>query len=106
MVLACCASLFVASCHSEKEKEEDTKYWVTVPVRMDTTIVKNYVCQVQAIRHIELRTQERGYLEKIYVDEGQFVKKGQLLFQIMPIQAVNIILFLVLHQLQILVLLL
>ena len=29
-----------------------------------------------------LRSQERGYLESLYVDEGQFVKKGQLLFQI------------------------
>ena len=27
---------------------------------------------------------ERGYLQKIYVDEGQAVKKGQLMFQIMP----------------------
>lgn len=84
LLLASCASLFLASCQSEKEKEEETKYLVSAPLLMDTTIVKNYVCQIQAIRHIELRTQERGYLEKIFVDEGQFVKKGQLLFQIMP----------------------
>lgn len=83
-LIACCAALCVASCHSDKEKEDEIKYTVTAPIKMDTTIVKNYVCQIQAIRHIELRTQERGYLEKIYVDEGQFVKKGQLLFQIMP----------------------
>lgn len=78
------ALLAFSSCHSEKEKEEEIKYTVTAPIQMDTTITKNYVCQVQAIRHIELRTQERGYLEKIFIDEGQFVKKGQLLFQIMP----------------------
>lgn len=82
--IACCTALCIASCHSDKEKEEEIKYTVTIPVKIDTAIVKNYVCQIQAIRHIELRTQERGYLEKIYVDEGQFVKKGQLLFQIMP----------------------
>jgi membrane fusion protein (multidrug efflux system) len=51
---------------------------------MDTTITEDYVCQISSIHHIELRTQERGYLQKIYVDEGQSVKKGQLLFQIMP----------------------
>lgn len=83
-LIACCTALCIASCHSDKEKEEEIKYTVTIPVKIDTAIVKNYVCQIQAIRHIELRTQERGYLEKIYVDEGQFVKKGQLLFQIMP----------------------
>lgn len=84
LFIASCASLCLAGCQSEKEKEEEIKYIVSAPIQMDTTIVKNYVCQIQAIRHIELRTQERGYLEKIFVDEGQFVKKGQLLFQIMP----------------------
>ena len=40
--------------------------------------------QVHSIRHIELRAMEKGYLQKIYVDEGQFVKKGQMIFKIMP----------------------
>lgn len=51
---------------------------------MDTSITEDYVCQIRSIRHIELRAQEKGYLQKIFVDEGQFVRKGQLLFQIMP----------------------
>lgn len=73
------------SCTSRKEeKEESTKFLVTNPARMDTSVVKDYVCQIHSIRHIELRSQERGYLEKIYIDEGQHVKAGQLLFQIMP----------------------
>jgi membrane fusion protein (multidrug efflux system) len=36
------------------------------------------------VRNIELRAQEKGYLQDIYVDEGQYVKAGQLLFRIMP----------------------
>ncbi|GAA5022463.1 hemolysin D [Marivirga lumbricoides] len=51
---------------------------------MDTTITEEFVCQIHSIQHIELRAQEKGYLQNIYVDEGDFVKKGQLLFQIMP----------------------
>jgi membrane fusion protein (multidrug efflux system) len=31
-----------------------------------------------------LKAQEKGYLERIYVDEGQHVKAGQVLFKIMP----------------------
>jgi len=31
-----------------------------------------------------MRALEKGYLQEIFVDEGQFVKKGQLMFQIMP----------------------
>jgi membrane fusion protein (multidrug efflux system) len=42
------------------------------------------VAQIRSINHIELRAQEKGYIQGIYVDEGQFVQKGQLLFKIMP----------------------
>ncbi|BAV05970.1 Co/Zn/Cd efflux system membrane fusion protein [Filimonas lacunae] len=83
-------SLYVVVYHTsckpkEKEKEEATKFLVTSPITMDTTVTKDYVAQIRSIRSIELRTQEKGYLQNIYVDEGQFVKKGQLLFKIMPL---------------------
>ncbi len=80
-----CAVLCAASCTTKKEqKEEQAKLLVTSPLQLDTAIVNQYVCQIHSIQHIELRAQERGYLQKIYIDEGQFVKAGQLLFQIMP----------------------
>ncbi|WP_242928916.1 efflux RND transporter periplasmic adaptor subunit [Pontibacter vulgaris] len=87
MLMGMCALLCHTSCTSsqgEEKKEHETTFLVSSPVKMDTTITKDYVSQVNSIRHIELRAQERGYLQKIFVDEGQFVKKGQLLFQIMP----------------------
>lgn len=85
MPVGLCALLFYASCTSKEEKkEEETKFLVTSPLKMDTTVNNDYVCQIRSIRNIELRAQEKGYLEEIYVDEGQFVKKGQLLFKIMP----------------------
>lgn len=78
--------LLNSGCHSEKEeKEEETKFLVTSPLQQDTAIIRNYVCQIHAIQHIEIRALEKGYLEKIYVDEGQYVKKGQMMFQIMPL---------------------
>lgn len=85
MLISLGATLCITSCQSKKEeKEETTKFLVTNPVVKDTTTIKEYVAQIRAISHIELRAQERGYLQKIFIDEGQFVKKGQLLFQIMP----------------------
>lgn len=85
LLVSLCGMLLNVSCNSEKEKkEEKTNFFVTNPVQKDTLITKSYVCQIHSINHIELRAQERGYLQKIYVDEGQSVKKGQLLFQIMP----------------------
>ncbi|HPZ87005.1 MAG TPA: efflux RND transporter periplasmic adaptor subunit [Flavihumibacter sp.] len=75
----------LASCKQKEEtKEEETKFLVTSPLTMDTTITNEYVAQIKSIRNIELRAQEKGYLQNIYVDEGKFVRKGQLLFKIMP----------------------
>lgn len=86
LMLTGIAMLLLASCQSKKEeKAEDTKHLVTNPIQKDTLVTKEYVGQVRAIQHIELRALEKGYLQKIFVDEGQFVKKGQLMFQIMPL---------------------
>lgn len=86
MFTGLCAVLSLASCGSKKEEiEEETKFTVTSPLKKDTTIIRNYVCQIRSIQHIELRALEKGYLQEIFVDEGQFVKKGQLMFQIMPL---------------------
>lgn len=80
------ALLLFASCGSDKEEtDEKVKFLVTSPLKKDTLITRNYVCQIRAISHIELRALERGYLQDIFVDEGQLVKKGQLMFRIMPL---------------------
>jgi membrane fusion protein (multidrug efflux system) len=79
------ALLLQSSCtHKEEKPEHEVRLTVTSPVRMDTAITQDYVCQIHSIQHIELRAQERGYLQKIFVDEGKYVRKGQRLFQIMP----------------------
>ncbi len=78
------ALLCQTSCTTKKEEELKTKFQVTSPLKMDTSITREYVCQIRSISHIELKAMERGYLQNILVDEGQFVKKGQLLFRIMP----------------------
>jgi membrane fusion protein (multidrug efflux system) len=79
------ALLSLLSCNSKKEeKEEAGKFTVTNPVAIDTSFTKEYVSQIRSVRNIEIRTQEKGYLQNIYVDEGQYVNAGQILFRIMP----------------------
>ncbi|MCW3466374.1 efflux RND transporter periplasmic adaptor subunit [Chitinophaga nivalis] len=86
MLMGLYALLCHTSCKSSKgeEKEAAGKFLVTSPVKMDTSVTREYVCQISSIRNIELRAQEKGYLQRIAVDEGQSVKAGQLLFSIMP----------------------
>lgn len=79
------AMLFQSCGHKKHNKHEEGKFLVTSPIQKDTTIYETYVCQIQAIQHIDLRALEKGYLQNIYVDEGQFVKKGQIMFQVLPL---------------------
>lgn len=86
MLIGLCAILVSTGCESKHEtKGEETRFLVTAPLKKDTVITRDYVCQIHAIQHIELRALEKGYIEKIFVDEGQLVKKGQLMFKIMPL---------------------
>ena len=82
------ALLYQTSCTSKKEEKkeagEEASYTVTSPLRMDTSFTKEFVSQIKSVRNIEIRAQEKGYLQNIYVDEGQYVKAGQLLFRITP----------------------
>ncbi|SER65493.1 efflux RND transporter periplasmic adaptor subunit [Pedobacter rhizosphaerae] len=83
--LGLCALLYVTGCTAKKEeKEEVVTYAVTSPLKIDTSFTKEYVSQIRSVRNIEVRAQEKGYLQNIYVDEGQHVHAGQLLFRIMP----------------------
>lgn len=76
----------IAACQNEKHEEGDeSKFLVTSPQKMDTVFYKEYVSQIHSVNHIELRSQEKGYLKNIFVDEGQAVKKGQLMFQLTPL---------------------
>ncbi|WP_089764602.1 efflux RND transporter periplasmic adaptor subunit [Chitinophaga terrae (ex Kim and Jung 2007)] len=85
MLSGLCALLCHFGCKPKtEEKEKEGQYFVTSPVYMDTAVTREYVSQIRSVRNIEIRAQERGYLETSYVDEGQVVKKGQLLFKIMP----------------------
>jgi len=85
IVLGLIATLLSGCNPAEPEKKEEMpKLEATTPLREDASVTKEYVCQIHAIRHIEVRALERGYLQDIFVDEGRFVHKGQPMFKIMP----------------------
>ena len=72
--------------HEEEEAHhEQHKIVVTSPKAKDVIITQQYVCQIHSQRHIKVRALENGYLEEIPVKEGQAVKKGDVMFKIVPI---------------------
>jgi len=88
--LLACLGLGLPACSGqaeghEEEHEVQRKVVLTSPIAQEVVSTQQYVCQIHSRRHIELRALERGYLEKIEVQEGQAVRQGQLLFKLLPV---------------------
>ncbi|RVT97368.1 efflux RND transporter periplasmic adaptor subunit [Mucilaginibacter limnophilus] len=86
-VAACALLLLVTGCSSSTNKEDkeaaDTLQMPVITLKTcDTVLQKAYVADIQALKNVEIRARVKGFLEKIYVDEGKYVKKGQPLFKI------------------------
>jgi membrane fusion protein (multidrug efflux system) len=84
--LWCIIAFLLGSCQAKHQAEEEKipKLEVSSPLLKDTLVTRVYVSQIRACKHIELRALERGYLEQIFVDEGQTVKQHQPMFKILP----------------------
>ncbi|HEY4310874.1 MAG TPA: efflux RND transporter periplasmic adaptor subunit [Pirellulales bacterium] len=76
------------SSHVPQDKadlQNEQKIVVTTPKIEDVIITESFVCQIRSQRHIEVRTLEGGYIDEILINEGQSVKKGDVMFKILPI---------------------
>jgi membrane fusion protein (multidrug efflux system) len=71
--------------HEEEHHEEQRRIVVTSPQAKDVIITQPYVCQIHSRRHIDVCALENGYLQEIAVREGQAVKKGDVMFKILPV---------------------
>lgn len=57
-------------------------YPIFAVATQSTTLDSDYPATIEGIQDIDIRPKVDGFVEKIYVDEGAVVKKGQLLFKI------------------------
>lgn len=89
--LTACVLLSLAGCMSHDAEEHAEGHEarhpivVTNPLSSDVDRVQKYVCQIHSSQHIEVRALERGYLSEIHVQEGQAVRAGDLMFEILPV---------------------
>lgn len=85
LVKALFFSVLLSSCSSRQEtKQSDEKpaFPVMQLSLQDATLDRDYASNLEAVQNVEVRARIAGYLDKIWVDEGQPVHKGQLLFQL------------------------
>jgi membrane fusion protein (multidrug efflux system) len=71
--------------HHEAVHLEAHKLVVTTPQVKDVVLTESYVCQIHAQQQIEVCALDGGYLQEVLVKEGQAVKKGDLMFKVLPV---------------------
>lgn len=75
----------LVACNNKKSGDADTPRetveTVKIPTR-DVSTYKGYPTSIEGIINIAVRAKISGYITKVLVDEGQKVRKGQLLFQL------------------------
>jgi membrane fusion protein, multidrug efflux system len=58
------------------------EYNVTEIKPQSTTLYKEYPAMLKGQQTVEIRSKITGYIEQIFIDEGAYVNKGQLLFRL------------------------
>jgi membrane fusion protein (multidrug efflux system) len=66
----------------DPKKQERPTLSVATVQRSDATVTITYAALLEGKVNVEIRPQVDGTLQKIYVDEGAFVKAGQPLFKV------------------------
>lgn len=80
------AVLFLVSCGKKEEQAAPPAGPIPYPVqtitKQDATVYQEYTANLEGQQNVQIRPKVNGFIQKIYVDEGQVVKKGQLLFKL------------------------
>jgi len=82
------ASLIAVSCADQPKGGQQgsaakVKEYPVIAVKTQSTrLFKDYPTKLQGQQTVEIRPKITGYIEKILVDEGAFVKRGQILFRL------------------------
>lgn len=80
MIISACGNSGSQKGAAPADKPKDYKVLTLQP--RSATLNTDYPASIEGQENIEIRPRVDGYVEKIYVDEGSVVKKGQLLFKI------------------------
>lgn len=77
----------IVCCRPKKEQENKIQtFTITQPIVVDTSITADYVASIQSKQNVEIRSKVKGYLDKIYVEEGSMVNSGQVLFKLSSVE--------------------
>ncbi|MDA6816131.1 biotin/lipoyl-binding protein, partial [Escherichia coli] len=67
---------------SQKKQQLSDTVEVALPVRKDVEVWDSYTARIEGAQSVQIRARVSGYLEKIHFTDGDYVKQGDVLFQI------------------------
>jgi len=79
------AVIGLASCNSPANQQMGRgpmPFPVRTVEKTNVTVYNEYAANIEGEENIEIRAKVDGFIDKIYIDEGSEVKKGQLLFKL------------------------
>lgn len=79
------AIVILVSCGKKQEQapaQGPAPFPVQTVAKQDAVVYQEYTANLEGQQNVEIRPKVNGFIQKIYVDEGQVVKKGQLLFKL------------------------
>jgi membrane fusion protein (multidrug efflux system) len=86
LLMICFMAIGIVSCQQNNQNNPGANkvkdYSVLTLVPKSVTVHNNFPATIEGQRVIEIRPMISGYLQEIYVNEGDHVKRGQLLFKI------------------------
>ncbi len=86
LIIPILATVLLISCGKKEEQtgppQGPMPFPVQTIVKQDATVYQDYTANLEGQQNVEIRPKVNGFIQKIYIDEGQVVKKGQLLFKL------------------------
>jgi len=80
------ALLVLTGCKKDNPNQAYQQQAPELPVELvkqgDASVSREYAASIEGVSNVEIRPQVTGYLSKIFVDEGDYVRAGQPLFKI------------------------
>jgi membrane fusion protein (multidrug efflux system) len=75
--------LLVFSCgKKEQQAQGPSSFAVQKIVTQDATTYEEYTANIEGQQNVEIRPKVSGFIQNIYIEEGQLIKKGQVLFKL------------------------
>ncbi len=86
-ILVSTGALLIISCGGKNQQQaaagaQTPSLKVSTLEKQDITLYNSYSTNIQGIQNVEIWPKVSGFIQKIHVEEGQQVKKGQLLFKL------------------------